>query len=81
LTAAKSIYTEAWLNMYQEKIVDVVTGEETFRPYTKEEIAAVEAAIAQAKDLQAQSEQKNAAKAALLDRLGITAEEAALLLG
>jgi hypothetical protein len=67
--------------MYQEKIVDVVTGEETFRPYTKEEIAAVEAAIAQAKDLQAQSEQKNAAKAALLDRLGITAEEAALLLG
>ena len=81
MTAAKSIYTEAWLNMYQEKIVDVVTGEETFRPYTKEEIAAVEAAIAQAKDLQAQSEQKNAAKAALLDRLGITAEEAALLLG
>lgn len=72
---------EAWPNMYQEKIVNITTGEETFRPYTKEEVAEVEAAIADAKKIEAEAAAKAAAKEAILDRLGITAEEAALLLG
>lgn len=70
---------------YVEKIVDVVTGEETIRPYTAEEIATVEAlkielaAEQTAKD--ADLAAKAAARQAILDRLGLTADEAALLLG
>ena len=67
-------------NMYREKIVNVLTGEETWRDYTEAEIAQVEAANAQATlEAEAQAE-KAEAKATLLDRLGITAEEAKLLL-
>ena len=66
--------------MYQEKIVDVITGEETFRPYTKKEIAEVEASIADAKKISDETTAKVAAKQAVLDRLGITVDEAALLL-
>jgi acyl-CoA reductase-like NAD-dependent aldehyde dehydrogenase len=65
---------------YIEKIIDVTTGEETIRPYTAKEIAEVEKAIAEAEA----KEQAQAAKAhersALLAKLGITEEEAALLL-
>ena len=67
--------------MFKEKIVDIKTGEETYRDYTPEEIAAVEAAQAQAiKETEALAA-KEAARAALLDKLGITADEAKLLLG
>jgi hypothetical protein len=64
-----------------EKIVDLKTGKETLREYSQEEIKAAEAeqVKAQAK-LQAEAE-KATAKAALLIKLGITAEEAQLLLG
>ena len=64
----------------QIKTVNVETGEETLREMTAEELAQLETdqttqiAAAQAK---AQAE---ADKAALLTRLGITAEEAKLLL-
>jgi hypothetical protein len=79
--AEQSMYMEAWPNMYQEKILDITTGEETFRPYTKEEVAEVEAnQAAEVSKLEAET-QRAADKAALLERLGITAEEAALLLG
>lgn len=67
--------------MTTHKIVDVITGEETLIDYTKKELdeqkeaqAAIDAALAQAAE-------KAEAKAALLERLGITADEAALLLG
>ena len=53
--------------------INCETGEVIERPLTADEIAANEAAAVQA-------EAKAAAKADLLDRLGITAEEAALLL-
>ena len=66
--------------MYKEKIVNLETGEETWRDYTDAEIAQVEAAQAEAAQIQAQAEAKAAQKAALLDRLGITEEEAKLLL-
>jgi len=67
--------------MYKEKIVNAATGEETWRDYTEAEIAEVEAAKAEAETQRLAQEAKATAKAALLDKLGITQEEAALLLG
>lgn len=58
---------------YKIQIDDLV------RDATLEEIAVIEAREAQAIKQQAEAEAKAIAKAALLDRLGITAEEAALL--
>ena len=69
------------VNVYREKIVDAATGEETFRNYTKEEIALVVVEQKKIADAKAEAEAKEAAKAALLIKLGITAEEAQLLLG
>lgn len=60
---------------------DVQTGEVTERPYTLEEIAQVEAEQIEFAKRQAEAEAKATARAAILDRLGLTAEEAALLLG
>jgi len=65
-------------------IVDCSTGETTIVPLTAEEIAELEAAAAQAEQdrlaAEAEAATKAAAKQALLDKLGITQEEAALLL-
>ena len=65
--------------------VNCATGEVIERPLTADEIAANEAAAAQAeadaKKAEAAAKAKAAAKAELLAKLGITAEEAALLLG
>lgn len=69
------------MSEYKEKIVDAITGEITWRDYTAEEIAAVEAAQAEAIKRVEEIAAKEAARQALLDRLGITAEEAQLLLG
>ena len=64
--------------------VNCATGEVIERPLTADEIAANEAATAQAeadrKAAEAEAEAKATAKADLLAKLGITAEEAALLL-
>lgn len=64
--------------------VNCTTGEVIERPLTAEEIAANEAAAAQAEAdriaAEAEAEAKAQAKADLLAKLGITAEEAALLL-
>ena len=69
---------------YTKKIVDVTTGEETFEPYTAQEIAEAEAVQAQAAidktKRDAAQAIKDADKAALLAKLGITADEAKLLL-
>lgn len=65
--------------------INCETGEVIERPLTADEIAANEAAAAQAeadrKAAEAEAEAKATAKQAVLDRLGLTAEEAALLLG
>ena len=65
-------------------IVDCSTGETTVVPLTAEEIAELEAAAAQAeadrKAAEAEAAAKETARQALLKKLGITAEEAALLL-
>jgi len=68
----------------EKVIVDCSTGETTVVPLTAEEIAALEAAAAQAEQdrlaAEAEAVTKAAARQALLDKLGITQEEAALLL-
>lgn len=65
-------------------IVDCSTGEQTVVPLTAEEIADLEAAAAKAEAerlaAEAEAAQKAVARQALLDKLGITQEEAALLL-
>ena len=65
-------------------IVDCSTGEQTVVPLTAEEIAELEAAAAKAEQdrlaAEAEAATKAAARQALLDKLGITQEEAALLL-
>lgn len=70
---------------YFERIIDITTGEETIRPYTDEEIAAVEAEQAKAAADQAvrdaEQASKNAARQAVLDKLGLSADEVAALLG
>jgi len=63
-----------------EKIVEL-DGTIIEKPYTKEQLAEVEAAKAEAETQRLAQEAKATAKAALLAKLGITAEEAQLLLG
>lgn len=69
----------------EKVIVDCSTGEQTVVPLTAEEIAEIELAAQQAEDQRAleleQAAAKEAARKAILDKLGLTAEEAAVLLG
>jgi hypothetical protein len=69
----------------EKVIVDCSTGEQTVVPLTDEEIAELEAAAARAEADRLAAEQeaadKAAARQAILDKLGLTAEEAAVLLG
>lgn len=62
------------------KNVNVETGEEIEREMTATEIAQHEADIAQFAQLQADKVAKESARAAVLTKLGLTAEEAAALL-
>ena len=72
------------MTKYFERIINITTGEETIRPYTADEIAAAEALQTQLAAEQAERDAKEATKAAarqtVLDKLGLTAEEAAALL-
>ena len=65
----------------QVKIVNAETGEEIVRDANAEELAQIEIDAANAATRKAEAEAKATARAALLDKLGITAEEAQLLLG
>lgn len=65
---------------YCERIVNVETGETTERPYTENEIAKVEANKLESEQEAAKQIEGAVAKAALLEKLGITEEEAKLLL-
>jgi len=65
---------------YKETIINVLTGETTERLYTPAEIAEVEKEI-EASQIEAQKiAEKEAARTAVLTKLGITAEEAIALL-
>jgi len=61
--------------------VNCTTGEEIIRDATAEEIAQIELDAINDAKRKAEAEAKAAEKQALLDRLGITADEAKLLLG
>ncbi len=65
----------------QIKIVDVETGEEVVRDATAGEIAQIKVDADNAAKAKAEAEAKAAEKQAILDRLGLTADEAKLLLG
>ncbi len=65
---------------YFERIVNVETGETVERPYSEKEIKEVEAKQAESLALLEAQSARAADKAALLAKLGITADEAALLL-
>ena len=67
--------------MYKEKIVNVLTGEITWRDYTDAEIAEVEAAQTEAAQRAELELEKEAARQAVLTKLGLTADEAQALLG
>ena len=64
---------------------DAITGEVIVREMTAEEIAEREVAIAakaeKAATAEAEAQLKTTARQAVLDRLGLTAEEAQLILG
>jgi hypothetical protein len=68
-------------NKPQVKIVNCETGEEIVRDATAEEIAQIELNSANAEARKQAEAQAAATRAALLTKLGITAEEAQLLLG
>ena len=65
----------------QVKIYDCETGEEIVRDATTEEIAQIELVAVNTAARKAELEAKEAARQAILDRLGLTADEAKLLLG
>lgn len=64
----------------QIKIVNVETGEEVVRDATTDEIAQMQANANAALAQKAEAQAKATAKSDLLKKLGITAEEAILLL-
>jgi hypothetical protein len=64
----------------QVKIVNCTTGEEIIRDANADELAQIEIDKAYTKNQEAEIEAKATAKAALLEQLGITEEQARLLL-
>ena len=68
-------------NTPQVKIVNCETGEEIVRDATAEEIAQMQLDTANAKAAKAEAEAKETAKAAILDRIGLTADELQTILG
>ena len=65
----------------QIKIVDVVTKEEIVRDATAKEIAQIELDAVNAAAEKVEAEAKAEERQVILDRLGLTADEAQLLLG
>ena len=68
-------------NTPQIKEVDCTTGEEIVRNATVQEIAQMEIDAVNTATARAEAEAKETARQALLTKLGITQEEAQLLLG
>lgn len=75
--------TERHNMLIKEKLVNLETSQETIieRNMTEQEIADYELHLLAAEAAQAEAAAKEAARAELLARLGITADEAKLLLG
>ena len=85
LQAEQPYYTEyhkmTKSNKPQIKIVNCETGKEIVRDATNEEIAKMDLDAANDAVAKTESEAKEAQRQAILDRLGLTADEAKLLLG
>ena len=72
------LYMEGYKMELKEKIVNVATGEETWRDYTDAEIAKVEKAQAELQilaDAEAQAEAKRQAALAKLTALGLEEDD------
>lgn len=67
--------------MYYHKFVNVETNEETITELTAAEVAVIETNIAAVNAELADQATKASARQTILDRLGITSEEAQLILG
>jgi hypothetical protein len=65
----------------KKAVLNALTGELTFEELTEQELLDKEILVKYGIDDLAKAEANVVAKQALLDKLGITAEEAALLLG
>jgi hypothetical protein len=65
----------------QIKIIDCTTGEEIVRDATVEEIAQIEIDVAAGKAIEMAETEKEMAKQAILDRIGLTADELKMILG
>ena len=65
----------------QIRIVDCSTGEENLRNMTADELTQLEIDRENSLKIKAEAEAKAAARQLILDRLGLTEEEARLLLG
>jgi hypothetical protein len=65
----------------QVKIVNCEIGEEIVRDANAEEIAQIKLDTDNAATAKAEAEAREASRQAILDRLGLTADEAKLLLG
>lgn len=65
----------------KQLIKDALTGEEIITDFTPEELAQKEIDKIEAQARQAEAEARAAQRQALLSRLGITEEEARILLG
>jgi hypothetical protein len=65
----------------QIKEINCTTGEEILRDATAEEIAQIKLDTENTVAQKAEVEAKEASRQAILDRLGLTADEAKLLLG
>jgi hypothetical protein len=68
-------------NKPQVKILNCETSEEIVRDATAEEIAQMKLDADNAAARKTEAEAKEAARQAILDRIGLTADEAKLLLG
>jgi Holliday junction resolvase RusA-like endonuclease len=66
---------------YKEKIVDVVTGEITWRDYTDEEIAIHNAKKAELAKEKEDRDKLEKSRLDILEKLGLTQDEAKVLLG
>lgn len=73
------------LSKWHKKIYNAETGEETFIDFTPDEVAQAEADqaafLTELEILKADQAAKDAAKQAVLDKLGLSADEVAALLG
>ena len=68
-------------NTPQVKIVNAETGEEIIRDANADEIAQIKLDADNAKAAKAEAQAKETAKAAILDRIGLTADELKTILG